>query len=204
GTTQPAVHHAWIRHVLTELLEYPAEFLVEGQVIPPGMEAAEAIFGETLRPDFVLKHRDADKKPLLLIQQYAPDQDLEKPVTGKTWKASPGTRMMELLHAADVPLGLVTNGEQWLLVSAPRGGTTGFASWYADLWMQEPITLRAFHSLLHLRRFLGVAGPETLSALYAESSKDQQEVTDQLGYQVRRAVEMLVQAFDRIDAESGR
>jgi hypothetical protein len=151
-----------------------------------------------------LKHRDAGHKPLLLIEHYAPDQDLEKPVAGKTWKASPGTRMMELLHAADVPLGLVTNGEQWMLVSAPRGETTGFASWYADLWMQEPLTLRAFHSLLHLRRFLGVAEPETLAALYAESSKDQQEVTDQLGYQVRRAVEMLVQAFDRIDAESGR
>ena len=204
GAKQPAVHHAWIRHVLTDLLEYPAEFLVEGQAIPPGMEAAMANFGETLRPEFVLKHRDAGHKPLLLIEHYAPDQDLEKPVAGKTWKASPGTRMMELLHAADVPLGLITNGEQWMLVSAPRGETTGFASWYADLWMQEPITLRAFHSLLHLRRFLGVAEPETLAALYAESSKDQQEVTDQLGYQVRQAVEMLVQAFDRIDAETGR
>ena len=204
GAKQPAVHHAWIRHVLTELLEYPPEFLVEGQAIPPGMEAIMANYGETLRPEFVLKHRDPAHKPLLLIEHYPPDQDLEKPVAGKTWKASPGTRMMELLHAADVPLGLVTNGEQWMIVSAPRGETTGFASWYADLWMQEPLTLRAFHSLLHLRRFLGVAEPETLASLYAESSKDQQEVTDQLGYQVRRAVEMLVQAFDRIDAESDR
>ncbi|WP_213043444.1 Eco57I restriction-modification methylase domain-containing protein [Nitrospira defluvii] len=112
--------------------------------------------------------------------------------------------MMELLHAANVPLGLLTNGEHWMLVYAPRGETTGFASWYADLWVQEPITLRAFQSLLHLRRFLGVAADETLPALFAASSKDQQEVTDQLGYQVRRAVEMLVQAFDRIDAELGR
>ena len=204
GEKQPAIHHAWIRHVLTELLEYPSEFLVEGQAIPPGMEAVMANYGETLRPEFVLKHHDAGHKPLLLIEHYAPDQDLEKPVAGKVWKASPGTRMMELLHAADVPLGLVTNGEQWMLVSALRGETTGFASWYADLWMQEPLTLRAFHSLLHLRRFVGVAEPETLAALYAESSKDQQEVTDQLGYQVRRAVEMLVQAFDRMDAESDR
>jgi hypothetical protein len=204
GAKQPAVHHAWIRHVLTELLEYPTEFLVEGQAIPPGMETVMVNYGETLRPEFALKHRDADKKPLLLIEHYAPDQDLEKPVVGKMWKASPDTRMMELLHAADVPLGLVTNGEQWMIVSAPRGETTGFTSWYADLWMQEPLTLRAFHSLLHLRRFLGVAEPDTLAGLYAESSKDQQEVTEQLGYQVRRAVEMLVQAFDRIDSESDR
>jgi hypothetical protein len=201
GEKQSAVHHAWIRHVLTELLEYPPEFLAEGQAIPPGMEAVMVTYGETLRPNFVLKHRDAATKPLLLIQHYAAEQDLEKPVAGKTWKASPVTRMMGLLHGADVPLGLVTNGEQWTLVYAPRGETTGFASWYADLWMQEPITLRAFHSLLHLRRFLGVAEPETLAALYEQSAKDQQEVTEQLGYQVRRAVEMLVQAFAAIEAD---
>jgi hypothetical protein len=204
GGKKPAVHHAWVRHVLEKLLDYPPEFLAEGQAIPPGMEATMSNFAETLRPDFVLKHRDAGHKPLLLIDHYPREQDLEKPVAGKLWKASPGTRMMELLHAADVPLGLVTNGEQWMLVYAPRGETTGFASWYADLWMQEPITLRAFHSLLHLRRFLGVAEPDALAGLYAASSKDQQEVTDQLGYQVRRAVEMLVQEFNRIDAESGR
>ena len=204
GAKQPSVHHAWIRHVLHELLGYPAGWLAEGQAIPPGMEAVMANVGEVLRPDIVLKHGDADGKPILLVALYPPEQDLEKPVSGKLWKATPGTRMMELLHAADVPLGLVTNGEQWMLVSAPRGETTGFASWYADLWMQEPITLRAFHSLLHLRRFFGVAEPDTLPALFIESSKDQQEVTDQLGYQVRQAVEVLVQAFDRIDAESGR
>ena len=94
GANQPAIHHAWIRHVLTELLEYPPEFLAESQAIPPGMEAVIANYGETLRPEFVLKHRDADKKPLLLIEHYAPDQDLEKPVAGKVWKASAGTRMM--------------------------------------------------------------------------------------------------------------
>jgi hypothetical protein len=54
GTKQPAVHHAWIRHVLAELLEYPTEFLVEGQAIPPGMETVMANYGETLRPEFVL------------------------------------------------------------------------------------------------------------------------------------------------------
>ena len=190
--------------MLHELLGYPAGWLAEGQAIPPGIQAVMANVGEVLRPDMVLKHGDAEGKPILLVALYPPEQDLEKPISGKLWKATAGTRMMELLHAADVPLGLITNGEEWMLVSAPRGETTGFASWYADLWMQEPLTLRAFHSLLHLRRLVGVAEPDTLPALFIESSKDQQEVTDQLGYQVRQAVEVLVQAFDRIDAESGR
>jgi hypothetical protein len=204
GAKQPSVHHAWIRHVLRELLGYPADWLAEGQAIPPGIQAVMANVGEVLRPDLILKHGDAQGKPILLVALYPPEQDLEKPISGKLWKATAGTRMMELLHASDLPLGLVTNGEEWTLVSAPRGETTGFASWYADLWMQEPLTLRAFQSLLHLRRLVGVAGPDTLPALFIESAKDQQEVTDQLGYQVRQAVEVLVQAFDRIDAEAGR
>lgn len=204
GETQAAVHQAWIRHVLTDFLGYPENLLAEGQAIPAGMEASLPTFGITLRPDFALKHREADQKPVLLVAIYPQNQDLDKPVGGSHWKASPSTRMAELLHGADVPTGLVTNGEQWMVVNAVRGETTGFASWYADLWMQEPITLRAFQSLVHLRRFLGVAEEETLSVLYSASRNDQQEVTDQLGYQVRRAVEMLVQEFDRLDAESGR
>ena len=55
---------------------------------------------------------------------------------------------------ADVALGLVTNGEHWMLVFAPRGETTGYASWYGALWLDEPITLRAFHSLLGVAPFL--------------------------------------------------
>jgi hypothetical protein len=202
------VHTAWIRHVLENLLEWPADFIAEGQAIPAGLEANQPHFGETLRPDLVLRRppgtAEADSTPQVLVVAYPPGQDLEKPVAGKVWKASPATRMTELLHASGVPLGLVTNGEHWMVVYAPRGETSGFASWYSDIWMQEPITLRAFHSLLCLRRFFGVAAGETLAALYAESAKDQQEVTDQLGRQVRRAVEMLVQAFDQIDAESNR
>ena len=204
GVRQAAVHDAWVRHVLGDFLEYPATLLAEGQAIPPGLEASMPVFGETLRPDRVLKNRDAGTPPLLLVSIYPNTQKLDAPIAGKVWKASPATRMMELLHAADVPVGLITNGEHWMLVYAPRGETTGFASWYADLWMQEPITLQAFATLLHLRRFLGVAATDTLPALLKESGKDQAEVTDQLGYQVRRAVEMLVQAFDRIDADSGR
>ena len=204
GATSAAVHQAWVRYVLTDLLEYPANLLAEGQAIPPGLEARLPQQGETLRPDLVLRHRDPGAKIQLLISVFSPTQDLSRPVPGRPWKASPGTRMMELLHASGLPLGLVTNGEQWMLVYAPRGETTGFASWYSDLWMQEPVTLRAFQSLLHLRRLIGVAESETLASLFAESAKDQQEVTDQLGKQVRQAVEVLVQAFDRIDAESQR
>ena len=54
------------------------------------------------------------------------------------------------------------------------------------------------------RRFFGVADNETLEALLTKSASNQQEVTDQLGYQVRRAVEVLIQSLDRADQDHGR
>jgi hypothetical protein len=198
---------AWVMHVLTQVLLHPKELLAEGQTLPPSLTANMAEYGEILRPELALLGPTGSElagKPQLLISLYPDEQSLDKPVIGKHWKATPSTRMMELLHATDVPLGLVTNCEEWMMVFAPRGDTTGFSSWYASLWIDEPITLRAFHSLLSTRRFFGVAPSDTLLALLKESAQDQQEVTNQLGDQVRDAVEVLIQAFDRLDQDSGR
>lgn len=203
--TAPGKQRAWALHVIQELLGYPANQISKGQTLPAGLEVNMAEQGETLRPDFALigpAGSEAAGQSQLLISIYPAEQPLDKPVIGKHWKATPATRMMELLHGTNVPLGLVTNGEQWMLVYAPRGETTGYASWYGALWLDEPITLRAFQSLLGVRRFFGVAADSTLLALLKESASDQQEVTDQLGYQVREAVEVLVQSFDAIQQES--
>lgn len=203
----PGRHQSWVRFVLTSFLEFPENLVMERQSMPCGIEAHMAEYAEMLRPDYVVVappvHVSAGK-PHLLLQVYPPGQNLDGPVAGKHWKASPATRMTELLHAVDIPLGMITNGEQWMLVYAPRGETSGYASWYAGIWQEEPITLRAFSSVMHARRFFGVVESDTLNALLKESAQDQQEVTDQLGLQVRRAVEVLVQAFDRLDQESGR
>ena len=203
----PGQQRAWVLHVLIQLLGYPAGQLAQGQTLPAGLEANMPELGETLRPDFALlgsEGNDMAGQAQLLIASYPAEQALDRPVTGRHWKATPATRMMELLHGSNVPLGLVTNGENWMLVYAPRGETSGYASWYAALWLDEPLTLRAFHSLLGVRRLLGVAADSTLSALLKASAEDQQEVTDQLGYQVREAVEVLVQSFDALDQDSGR
>jgi hypothetical protein len=37
--------------------------------------------------------------------------------------------------------GFVTNGDHWMLVNAPKNETTGYASWYANLWLEEKDTL---------------------------------------------------------------
>jgi len=201
--TNPAIHLAWIRFVLGSVLELPAEVLAEGQAIPPTLKATVPEFGEILRPDLVVKGRD-DGKVRLLVHIYPKSQDFKKPVLTAPWKKLPETRMAELLRTTGVTLGLVTNGEQWMLVNKLQDQTAGFASWFAALWLEEHLTQRAFRSLLGVTRFFGVPTEQTLEKLLAESVANQQEVTDQLGYQVRRAVEMLVQALDKADQDHGR
>ena len=62
---------------------------------------------------------------------------------------------------------------------------------------------RRSEPLLSSYRFFGVPEEETLERLLAQSAQDQQEVTDQLGYQVRQAVEVLVHTIDRANRDSG-
>jgi len=199
----PAIHNEWIKHVLNDLLELDKQVVAEGQARPQSLSLPVAEHGEILWPDFVVRAPNGGTNRML-VKTYPATQDLEKPIAGKTWKASPSTRMMELLHSTNIRLGLITNGEHWMLVDAPRGETTGFASWYGWLWLQEPITLRAFRSLLSVERFFGVPDDQTLEAMLKESAENQQEVTDQLGYQVRSAVEILVQTLDRADQDHDR
>ncbi|MGH7307069.1 MAG: Eco57I restriction-modification methylase domain-containing protein [Candidatus Rokuibacteriota bacterium] len=203
----PAFHTAWVRFVLTETLGLPTEVLAEGPRMPAGLRVMVAEHGEVLAPDLVVVNPDGTPgagRPRLLVQVYPARQDLRRAVAASRWKVSPETRMVELLRGTDTRLGLVTNGEHWMLVSVRPGEPAGFASWYAALWLEEPLTLRAFRSLLGAHRFFSVAESETLEALLAESAADQQEVTDQLGLQVRRAVELLVAALDRADRDHGR
>ena len=129
GRPDRAVHQAWVKFVLKDVLELGDEVIAEGQAIQQTLQTIVPEHNETLRPDLVVVNppgRPDAGKPRLLVQVYPASQNLEKPVSGRTWKASPDTRMMELLHDTDVRLGLVTNGEQWMLVDAPRNETTGY------------------------------------------------------------------------------
>jgi len=198
----PGLHRAWVKFVLGETLGYD-ELLAEGQAIPQTLKSEVAEYGETLKPDWIVND-PTTKKSRLIVQVYPRSQSLTKPVAASRWKVSPDTRMMQLLHDTGIRLGLVTNGDHWMLVNAPKNETTGYASWYANLWLEEKDTLRAFRTLLGSDRLFSVPEGETLEALLEKSASDQQEVTDQLGYQVRKAVEVLIQALDKADQEHGR
>ena len=115
----PEIHHAWIDWILQNTLEFPAELLHSRQQIAPSLTVKVAQYGESLTPDVVLVEPDT-AKPQLLIQIVPFDQGLEKSYKKSRWTASPATRMLELLRGTSISLGLVTNGEQWMLVYAPQ------------------------------------------------------------------------------------
>ena len=201
----PEMHRLWVTWVLLDLLDMD-KTLKDAQRASRARRhrrRASRDFAPRLRHRRTTRRWRSGPAPRMLVCVYPAGQDLDKQVSGKRWKASPATRTMTLLHGVNVPLGLVTNGEQWMLVHAPKGQTTGFISWYADLWLEERLTLRAFTTLLSANRFFSVPSDKTIEKLLADSANDQSEVTDQLGYQVRHAVEVLVQALDVADQDRG-
>ncbi|OIN50026.1 ATP phosphoribosyltransferase regulatory subunit [Pseudomonas azotoformans] len=198
------LHRAWIREVLARGLDYDeidsGELLKQGDAISAGLHILLPEYGVTLIPDYALVD---GQKVLLLIQTYPADIDLDAAVSHQGWVATPADQMVQLCRSSGCRMGLITNGERWLLIDAPIGSVVTYASWYARLWGQEPLTLQAFLTLLGLRRFF-VDTSEQLPALFDESLQHQEEVTDALGEQVRRAVEVLIQSFDKEDLNSSR
>ena len=198
-----ALHTAWIDDVLLTALEMDETVLRKGATLPERLTVSMPEHGVTVAPDLAVVNPTNSDEPLLLIHVYEPDTDLDATRRFDGLAITPADRMVALLRATGCPTGIVTNGERWMLVHAPVGTVAGFASWYSRLWGQEPETLRAFVSLLGVRRFFGPDDGK-LPALYERSLKHQDDVTEALGEQVRRAVEVLVQALDRADQDRNR
>lgn len=199
----PAIHSAWIDEVLQSALEVDDQVLRRAGAFPELLTVSLPEHGVTIAPDLAIVNPTQGDAPLLPVQLYDPDTDLDATRNYDGLATTPGDRMVAMLRAVGCPVGLVTNGERWMLVHAPAGAVASFASWYARLWGQEPETLRAFVSLLGVRRFFGPEA-ERLPTLFERSLKHQDDVTDALGEQVRRAVEVLVQSLDRADQDRNR
>jgi hypothetical protein len=199
------LHSAWIDEVLARGLELDedgrGDVLKRKDWCAAHLTVSLPEHGVRLSPDFaVVGNGDT---PLMLVHAHSQDVDLDATQKLDGWASAVAERMVRLCRATGCRLGLVTNGERWMLVDAPVGAVTTFASWYARIWTQEPVTLQAFVHLLGVRRFF-VDESERLPALFDRSLKFQDEVTDALGEQVRRAVEVLIQALDKADQDRDR
>jgi len=202
-TDMDRLHAAWIDEVLRTALDVDDSLLRAGGRMPTSTVVELPEHDTSITSDLALVDPTRGDALLEPIHVFPPDTDLSASMKFGGLACSPGDRMVLYLRALGKSFGLVTNGERWMLIHAPAGQVATFASWYARIWGQEPQTLRAFISLLGVRRFF-TPEQDRLPALFERSLKHQDEVTDALGDQVRRAIEVLVQALDRADQDRNR
>ncbi len=209
-TTDVASRTGWHQWILRDLLSLGAR-LRETSAIPAGLTHTVAERHTTLRPDFAIvepQEGGADKTRMLGIRWPFRTALDRRPTTDERgqptdWAATPLERAALLCRAVGVPLALVTDTDRFALVWAPANGPSGHAIWPSSLFGEERLLLDSFVALLGAQRFFGVAEKETLEALLTESGSAQTEVTGKLGEQVRKAVELLIDAFSRADRAAG-
>ncbi|MEH0420201.1 Eco57I restriction-modification methylase domain-containing protein [Streptomyces sp. B21-083] len=199
---------AWQQLILEELLGYRGQVLRHGAALPGdlGTSTVGDVSGRIL-PDAVLMGPGSGglaERVLVYRRPWA--ERLDK--TESKDRQALTEQAAELCRRRDVPVALLTNGRQWALLHARPQEPTTIAVFDADLWLEEPLLLRSFTTLLKARR--AYQAPKTnegkytdsLAALFARSAEAQAEVTDTLGKQVRAAVELLVGELSRLDREN--
>ncbi len=161
-------------------------------------------YGVVLRADAALCDPET-RNPRALVMRYPHGTPLDHRLAGERWNVSPVDRLTLLCRAQNVRIGLLTDGERVMLVWVPGAGAGGHATWETALFTEsrERNLFQSFVSLLHASRFFAVREDHQLEALFEASEKAQNEVTGQLGLQVRQAVELLVSALSRADLERG-
>ena len=198
---EPRYQTQWLDFILEEFLEIEGDNWKKKNEVPMELKVQLLEFSQKLVPSRVLIDREGN--PLLLVSIVPPTQSLKKPET-KTgrWKASPLTKLDRLLRETKVPLGLLTNGIDFTLLYAAPGLTTASITWTAQSFVDEKSTLDSFYTLLNKERFFGPEEKRLLS-LVQESQKRQTDVTDQLGEQVRQALDLFIRALDDVDRKEG-
>ena len=194
--------------LLTSVLDWD-DLLVEDQRIPSAALVRAVEHGATLRPTQALVDVDDANKIRVGVFTWALGTRLDRRTdvvtAGDTWPASPIQRAETWCRESGVPLALVTDDDQWVLVWAPRGAPAASCRWRIGDLADERILQAGLVSLLGARRFFAVADDETLEALFVRAADAEAEITKGLGSSVRRSVELLVAAISRDDvANDGR
>lgn len=178
----------WVTAVLRDLLQW-GDYL-DGN--PGSTIVASSPDGDvTVRPWAAL---DAGDGPAALVVVVDPTDDLRR--TGADgWAADAIDRTAALLREAKVSVGLVTDGRWWGIVSAVREVTTASGVFDSLIWREERDSRDAFLALAGLVSLAGGASEKRLPKLFELSVASAEAITEALGDQVRRAVELVLQAM---------
>ncbi|MDR0594487.1 MAG: hypothetical protein LBG60_14800 [Bifidobacteriaceae bacterium] len=185
----------WVDVVLGQVLGWAGHYRTAAEM--PSLSsihrACSANGFVTAVPTGALVHEDRIGALLLVVDPVGSLGDLLE----DGWAASPIDRMEAMLRAeaSTCSIGVVTDGRWWAMVSAPPGSMAASGEVDAQTWIEEAATRDAFVELLSLRRLLGGRTEDRLPALFAQSVLAAEEITEALGTQIRRAVELVVSAF---------
>ena len=201
---------AWVGAVLTGVLGWGGSWTTAQD--RPALEETHRVSSDgyppvTATPTGALVHGE-DVGALVLVTDPV---DSLREVGRDGWATSPIDRMAAMLRApgSTCSIGVVTDGRWWALVSAPRQGATASGVVDSQTWVEEPATRDAFFELLGVRRLVGGTAQHRLPALFDRSVLAAEEITEALGAQVRRAVELVVTALseaarDAVEREGGK
>ncbi|MCF2710855.1 N-6 DNA methylase [Schaalia hyovaginalis] len=186
----------WVETVLREVLDWGPDFVHAEE--RPLLEELYSIASDgypsvRVTPTGACVHGDEIGALVLVVDPV----DSLRDAGADGWAASPIDRMAAMLRspASACSIGVVTDGRWWALVSAPRAGATASGVVDSQTWVEEPATRNAFFQLLTVRHLLGAKRDELLPVLFADSVLAAEEITESLGTQVRRAVELVVTAL---------
>lgn len=202
----PAGRSALRLWLLSTVLQW-GDGVAEHQQLPVTSLVRAAEHGVHLRPTLALL--DVDDTSLIRVAVFVwpmgtrLDRRPDLAVTGDMWPASPVQRAETWCREAGVPLALVTDDDQWVLVWAPRGAPAASCRWRIGDLADERVLQAGLVSLLGSRRFFAVEESETLEALFRKAADAEVEITKGLGLSVRRSVELLVAAISRDDVATG-
>jgi hypothetical protein len=195
--TYRVARNKWVETVLRDAAGW-SESLSWGQV--PGVQAQSPNRLVTVTADAALIGPDGLGTLVYLVDPV----DSLRETPNDLWAATPIDRMEALLRENDIQIGIVTDGRWWGLVCARPGSMTASGIVDALTWIEEPRTRDAFLAVIGRQYIIGGDTAERLPVLFEESVAAAEEITEALGAQVRRAVELLIQSFSESAAEDRR
>jgi len=213
GAEEPISALTDLDSLVTSVLGWESRDLVGalgGEPIPDDLKVPLNEYGEVLSPTYAV----ADPEPQgegaarwqMLIQKLELATPLDEPLTKDElrWQASPQARIERLLRETGVSAGLLTNGTEFRLVYAPRGESSGHATFRVDQMCEvagRPI-FAALHMLLGAERLFTLPRKQRLPYILSESRKYQNEVSTALAEQVLHALYEMLRGFQRVNDES--
>lgn len=178
----------WAKTVLGDVAGW-AESMSWGEV--PGVQAQSPDRTVTITAQAALQSAEGIGA---LVHVVDPVDSLRQ-TPSDLWAATAIDRLEALLRENKVEIGIVTDGRWWGLVCAREGSMVASGIVDALTWVEEPRTRDAFLTLIGRQHIIGGDPVERLPALFVESVAAAEEITEALGAQVRRAVELLIQSF---------